>query len=205
MPMSPAEPDPPFGDVGRYRHPAPTCEAFRTATPVGLDHRAKGHSYQQTWYEEAVGALLDTIGSVDDATISEVVRLHGAYQPGADELGLARIAKEREEATRKLNLTRDVVAWQATMTRLDAAESLARQPLDGPRLTPLEIVDYLRSLPSLWADAGPDGRQALMGAIFARTDVLGFRRLEYELTEDAVELGLDAALPSMMELGSKSW
>jgi integrase len=40
--------------------------------------------------------------------------------------------KEREEATRKLNLTRDVVAWQATMTRLDAAESLARQPLEGP-------------------------------------------------------------------------
>jgi hypothetical protein len=192
-----------FGDVGRYRHPAPTCDAFRTATPAGLDHRAKGHSYQQTWYEDAVGTLLGTIGSVDNATISEVVRLHEAYQPKADELGLARIAKEREEATRKLNLTRDIVAWQATMTRLDGAEALARQPLEAPRLTPLEIVDYLRSLPALWADSGPDGRQALVGAIFARTDVLGFRRLEYELTEDAIELGLDAALPSMMELKSK--
>ncbi|HLY50802.1 MAG TPA: hypothetical protein VKR21_16560 [Solirubrobacteraceae bacterium] len=42
------------------------------------------------------------------------------------------------------------------------------------------------------ADAGPDGRQALAGAIFARTDVLGFRRLEYELTGDPIELGLDA-------------
>jgi hypothetical protein len=192
-----------FGDVGRYRHPAPTCEAFRTATPAGLDHRAKGHSYQQTWYEEAVGTLLGTIGSVDDATISEVVRLHEVYQPKADELGLARIAKEREEAGRKLAQTRDIVAWQATMTRLDAAEALARQPLEAPRLTPLEIVDYLRSLPALWADSGPDGRQVITNAIFARTDVLGFRRLEYELTEDAIELGLDAALPSVLELKSK--
>jgi hypothetical protein len=61
-------------------------------------------------------------------------------------------------------------------------------------------VDYLRSLPSLWADAGPDGRQALATAIFARTDVMGFERLEYELTADAIELGLDAALPAMFEL-----
>jgi len=197
-----------FGDVGRYRHPAPTCEPFRTAIPPSRrvrvaepDTRIKGHSYPQAWYEDAVGALLGTIGSVDDATISAVVGLHAAFQPRADELGLARIAKEREEAGRKLNLTRDVVAWQAAMTRLDAAEALARQPLEGPRLTPVEIVDYLRSLPSLWADAGPDGRQALVAAIFARTEVLGFQRLEYELTADAIELGLDAALPARMELG----
>lgn len=63
-----------------------------------------------------------------------------------------------------------------------------------------EVVDYLRSLPSLWADAGPDGRQALATAIFARTDVMGFERLEYDLTPDAVELGLDAALPAVFEL-----
>ena len=89
------------------------------------------------------------------------------------------------------------------MTRLDAAEAIACQPLNAPRLTPLEIVDYLRSLPALWADSGPDGRQMITSAIFARTDVLGFRRLEYELTEDAIELGLDAALPAVLELGSK--
>jgi hypothetical protein len=121
----------------------------------------------------------------------------------ADELGLARIAKEREEAGRKLALTRDIVAWQATMTRLDAAEALARQPLDAPRLTPLEIVDYLRSLAALWTDSGPDGRRVITSAIFARTDVMSFRRLEYELTPDAIELGLDAALPSVMELKAK--
>ena len=94
-------------------------------------------------------------------------------------------------------------AWQAATARLDGEERVAREPVDGPRLTPSEIVAYLRSLPSLWADAGPAGRQALATAIFARTDVLGFERMEYELTPDAIELGLDAALPAVYELGSK--
>jgi hypothetical protein len=62
-------------------------------------------------------------------------------------------------------------------------------------------ADYLRNLPRLWADAGPDARQTIISAIFARTEVLGFHQLEYELTEDAIELGLDAALPAAFELG----
>ncbi len=43
-----------FGDVGRYRHPPPTCEGFLAAKPVvrcrrarnreGIDTRIKGHS-----------------------------------------------------------------------------------------------------------------------------------------------------------------
>jgi hypothetical protein len=47
-----------------------------------------------------------------------------------------------------------------------------------------------------------NGRAArpLPSAIFARTDVTGFERLEYELTSDAIELGLDAALPAVFEL-----
>ena len=39
-----------------------------------------------------------------------------------------------------------------------------------------------------------------MSSIFARTDVLGFQRLEYDLTPDAIDLGLDAALPRVLEL-----
>jgi hypothetical protein len=51
--------------------------------------------------------------------------------------------------------------------------------------------------------SGPDGRQALVGAIFARLDVMGFERLEYELTPDAIDLGLDAVLPPILELESQ--
>jgi hypothetical protein len=117
---------------------------------------------------------LGEIGGVDDATIADVVRLHGAYRPRVDELTLARIGRARDEAGRQLGITRDVLAWQTTMTRLDAEERLANEPLADHRLAPAEIVAYLRSLPTLWADSGPEGRQVLIGAIFARTDVLGF-------------------------------
>jgi len=79
------------------------------------DSRIKGDSYPQAWCEDAVGALLAEIGRVDDGVITEVVRLHGGYRPCADELTLARIERAREEASRQLAKTCDVVAWQATM------------------------------------------------------------------------------------------
>jgi hypothetical protein len=43
----------------------------------------------------------------------------------------------------------------------------------------------------------------LATALFARTDVLGFERMEYELTPDAIDLGLGAALPAVFELRQK--
>ncbi len=200
-----------YGDVGRYRHPAPTCVAFRAARPNvarngrrgGQDLRTKGHSYPQVWYESAIGVLLERIGRVDDATITEVVRRYGVDEPTVDRLALARIKRARDDAGVRLSETRDVTAWQATMSRLDAEESLVRDAAAPARLSPPQIVDYLRSLPRLWAEAGSDGRQALAVSIFARVDVMGFRRLEYELTDDAIELGFDDALPAVMELGDQ--
>jgi DNA invertase Pin-like site-specific DNA recombinase len=196
-----------YGDVGRYRHPAPTCEAFIAATPTvrrryttGRDKRVQGHSYPQEWYEHAIGKLLEQVGGVDDVSITEAVRLYHDRPSRVDEVTLARIGREREEAGRQLAKTRDVAAWQREMAQLDAEEQAAREPVEAGRLSSGEVVAYLRSLPSLWADAGPDGRQALATAIFARTDVMGFERLEYDLTPDAIELGLDAALPAMFEL-----
>ncbi len=125
-----------YGDVGRYRHPAPTCPGFLAATPVvrrrrrgcreQTDHRVQGHSYPQAWYEDAVGDLLGAIGGLDDKTITEVVALYGEGDERPDELTLARIAREREDASQRLVRTRDIAAWQATMARLDAEEGVAR-------------------------------------------------------------------------------
>jgi DNA invertase Pin-like site-specific DNA recombinase len=198
-----------YGDTGRYRHPAPTCEAFLSATPhvrrryqAGQDRRVQGHSYPQAWYEDAVGTLLAEIGSLDDLTIAQAVSLYG-HEPGrADELTLARIEREREEASARLAKTRDIGAWQATMARLDLEAEVARQPRQQTRLAPEEVVAYLRSLPALWIDAGPEGRQALTGALFASIDVLGYQRMEYELTPEAIELGLNAALPAELTTGN---
>ena len=193
--------------MGRHRHPAPTCEAFVAATPTvrrrystGHDKRVQGHSYPPEWYEHAIGKLLEEVGCVDDYAITEVVRRYHDRPARRDEATLARIGREREEAGRRLAKTRDVSAWQQEMAQLDAEEQAAREPVEVGRLSSGEVVDYLRSLPGLWAEAGPDGRQALATALFARMEVLGFEQMVYELTPDAVELGLDAALPAVFEL-----
>ena len=137
---------------------------------------------------------------MDDVSTTEAVRLYHDHPSRVDEVTLARIGREREEAGRQLAKTRD---WFASVLLLGI--ELGHRPLPGRhvsagRLASGDVVDYLRSLPSLWADAGPVGRQAIATAIFARTDVLGFERLEYELTPDAIELGLDVALPATFEL-----
>ena len=95
------------------------------------------------------------------------------------------------------------MAWQREMAQLDAEEQAARDPVERGRLAPSEVVAYVRSLSSLWADSGPDGRQALATALFARNDVVGFERMEYELTPDAIGLGLGDALPAVFEIGKE--
>ncbi len=186
-----------FGDVGRYRHPPPTCEGFLAAKPVVrrqrrgnkdmIDTRIKGHAYPQAWYEDAVEELLGKVGDLDDLAMTEVVRLYSEGLAKPDELTLARIEREREEASQRLAKTRDVAAWQATMARLDAEQQVARQLRQHQRMAPDEVVAYLRSLPTLWADAGPEGRQALASALFTKLEVEGYTKMRYELTPDAVD------------------
>ncbi len=195
-----------YGDAGRYRHPAPTCDGFASATPTvrrrfknGHDRRVQGHSYPQEWYESAIGTLLAQIGGVDETVIVDVLARYGSQSPHVDEVVLARVGREREEAATRLTTSRDVQTWQATMARLDVEEKNAREPKESPRLEPEAVLSYLRSLPLMWADAGPEGRQALAVSIFARMTVKGSERMEYELTDDAVHLGLNAALPAVLE------
>jgi hypothetical protein len=121
-------------------------------------------------------AILQQMADPLRVALKEVARLRGNHRPRADELTLARIARERDDAARRLAKTRDLVAWTATMARLDAEEDLAHVPLDGRRLTPTEIVDYLRSLPTMWADSGTTRRHAIVSATFAYIDVFGFER-----------------------------
>ncbi|MCC6227567.1 MAG: recombinase family protein [Microthrixaceae bacterium] len=202
-----------YGDIGRYRHPAPTCEGFLAARPDMRrrrrgcrdehDRRIQGHSYPQAWYEDAVGTLLGEVGSLDDLTITEAVRLYGEDPGRADEFALARIERQREEAAQRLAKTRDIGTWQATMLRLDAEAEVARSPRDDRRMAPAEVVAYLRSLPAMWADSGPEGRRALATALFATIDVEGYQRMEYTLTPEATELGLSGALPAILEVGAQ--
>jgi len=86
------------------------------------------------------------------------------------------------------------------MNRLDEEERIAREPSGAQPLTAGEVLEYARSLPRLWAEAGSSGRQALTQALFGRLDVLGYQHLEFELSADALDLGLDTALPHTIEL-----
>jgi hypothetical protein len=52
-------------------------------------------------------------------------------------------------------------------------------------------------------DASPEGRQALVNAIFSQLDVLGFRQLEYSLSEDARTSVWAPRCQRSWELGSK--
>ena len=89
------------------------------------------------------------------------------------------------------------------MARLDAESEVARQPRHERRMESAEVVAYLRSLPSLWNEAGPEGRQALATAMFAKLEVEGYQKMTYELTPEAEELGLGAALPTQLETGGQ--
>jgi hypothetical protein len=86
------------------------------------------------------------------------------------------------------------------MAQLDTEEQAARGAIEPERLSSAEVVAYMSSRPSLWADAGPEGRQGLATTLFGRTDVLWFQRMEYELTPDTVEIGLGAALAAVFEM-----
>jgi hypothetical protein len=88
------------------------------------------------------------------------------------------------------------------MARLDAEQQVAKQPRQHQRMASDEVVAYLRSLPTLWTDAGPEGRQALASALFTKLEVEGYQTMRYELTSDAVDLGLGAALPAQFQTGS---
>ena len=63
------------------------------------------------------------------------------------------------------------------------------------------IMGDRRASASVTRAASPGGPKVT--ALFARTDVIGFERLEYELTPDAIELGLGAALPATFEIGKE--
>ena len=78
-----------------------------------------------------------------DQAMTEIVRLYGEDEGRPDELTLARIDREREEASQRLAKTRDVAAWQATMARLDAEQQVARQPRQQQRMAPEEVADVL--------------------------------------------------------------
>jgi hypothetical protein len=110
----------------------------------------------------------------------------------------------------------DAPAWQQTVVAFLAekerrsgsrrtVESYARMlwpfvtKVGSPdRVTPAHVLAWAHGIGA----SGREPSSATVGAL-AKLDVLGFQRLESELTPDAIDLGLEAALPAVIELESK--
>jgi len=70
----------------RVNRPPPLC-GRRRAAPRS----------PQAWYEDAIGLLLSEVGSVDDVTITEVVRRYHDRPTRVDDAALARIAENAKK------------------------------------------------------------------------------------------------------------
>jgi hypothetical protein len=109
---------------------------------------------------------------------------------------IARVARERENATNSYLRDRDVRAREATMSPLDVEQRDAMREPVVDSVPPAEAVRYLRELRSTWEAAdGGAGRQMLAEALFKRIDPRGFRDVTVHLTDEAIAKGFGAILP----------
>lgn len=190
------------GHDGRYRHPRPVCAGFLAARPAvgpsrGRHASTAGTSYLAEWYEAVVGRLLEEVSLTDEGLIRTVLAQLRQQRVGAvDRLTLARVARAKQEALRRLGETRDVAGWQATVARLDAEEAAARAPETASTgLDEVEVRTYLANLAGLWNSSDAAHRQELFQSLFDEVRVEGLRELSYRLSRSAVTMSLDRLLP----------
>jgi DNA invertase Pin-like site-specific DNA recombinase len=186
------------GHVGRYRH-LDACEPFRAAAPrrhlrhaSGLDPRVKGESYKADVYEDAIGRAFEHVAVSSRLKVDAVAIARRPDPDGGDDLALARIRRERDQAALRFAKDRDLGRLEATMARLDAeAAAAVVRPSRIP--TAAEARAYLEELPMLWAKTSDAGRHAIAEATFERIDVLGVTDYTFTLTAHAKARGWDAA------------
>lgn len=189
------------GHVGRYRH-VQACEAFTAARPRvrrrytnALDGRVRGESYPAAVYDELVPQVLAHVAAGAAERVGVVARATRPEGAAAgDQLGLARIERERNQASDRLTRDRDIAAWEATMRRLDEEEQSARER-EAPTPTAAQAAGYLADLPALWRDTDDDGRRLLAQALFERVEALGTERVSFVPTLKAEAYGFAAAWP----------
>ena len=190
-----------IGHVGRYRH-TDACEAFRAAAPrrvqrdgATLDPRVRGESYKVDVYEAAIGKAFEHVAVSSRLKVDTVALARRPEPDGGDDLALARIKRERDQAALRFAKDRDLGKLEATMARLDAeAQAAVVRPSRIP--TAAEAREYLESLPELWAKTSDAGRHAIAEAVFERIDVLGVTDFTFTLTAAAKARRWDAAFGS---------
>lgn len=186
------------GDTGYYRHREP-CQRFLEAKPRLRRRRGRldGKAYQREWYEAVVGELLRRV-SIGSDLLADVVGQVVERPAEPDAFALARIERDRDQAIARYRRGRDSAALEATMTRLDADEAAAREPVVQAGIAAADAVEVLRDVAAAWdelVDRPGEARRQLADAIFERIEVSGFRSATVTLTAHARAHGFDQVIP----------
>lgn len=180
-----------IGHCGRYRH-TEACEAFRAARPDGIrDGRGKGDSYVVDAYDGVAPRALRHVAANAELVADVAVALNSTNS-GVDVLTVARIERERAQATRRLEGDRDVVAWQQTMARLDRDEAQARASAQPP--SAVDVATHLADMLRLYGGAAPETQRRIVQALFERVEVLGPNEVWLVPSEEAIARGWAAAM-----------
>jgi hypothetical protein len=180
------------GHVNRYRH-IEACREFQEARPSEFaDRRGKGDSYAAIVFDNiARRALAYVVANAQ--LIAEVADSVTITRPHPVEFNLARIRRDRQLATSRLEADRDVTAWKATMERLDQ-EDAATQDTAPKSITSAEVAEYLGSVRDLFLDAEPATQQRILKALFEDVEVLGPNEVWIHPTAEAEARGWAAAM-----------
>lgn len=169
-----------IGDSGRYRHLDP-CDEFasarRTLAFKNRKVRAKGYSHPAALYENLIPTVLDKV-ALTATDLVEAADIYAAADSTSaiDEVGLRRIARQRDAALARYAATRDTAALEAAMERLDAEEAALRTPT-ASRPDWSEVCAILRDLPAMWRDATDEDRRLLAEQVIESVDALGARQV----------------------------
>jgi hypothetical protein len=106
---------------------------------------------------------------------------------------LARVRRERAQATRRLEFDRGAEAWKATMERLDRVQADA-EAVEAPSLTSQEVAESLADLRLLFADAEPLTKHRIVQSLFEQVEVLGPSEVWLYPSVEAAARGWAAAM-----------
>lgn len=182
------------GDTGKYRH-RDTCGDFQAAVR-GTRRASAGRSASVPAGEvdRVVERLLERM-ALRAGSISRVVAAFSGMQDDVDEVALARIERDRSALLDRYRVGRDAAGLERGMAALDAAEGRARATSSA--MAPDEVVRYLQDLPRMWREA-PASRASLAESLFDRVAALGSERLTFDLSAEAVALGIADGMPSSL-------
>lgn len=180
------------GHTRRYRH-IDACADFRAARPGAADGRGRGESYKAEVYDAIVPRALAHV-AINAAFVAQVAdAVEEQVAPLSDPFTVARIRRDRAQATRRLETDRDALAWRASWERLDAEEASAKARLTPP-VSPHDVAHYLADLPGLYAAAEPTTRHRIVQALFEQVEVLGPNEIWLYPSLEAEALGWAAAM-----------